>query len=99
MKTIANLLISLIISFWLILIAVFSIQNITPVSLHFLGFKSIKIPVGVLLSMFIAIGIILGSFIPLLFARNTRKSSAKPQSQPRYNRRDLQEEEDPLFNW
>ncbi len=99
----SKLLTSLIISSLLILIAVFSIQNITPVSLSFLFFKSINVPVGVLLTMFGAMGIILGGFFPFLLISNNSKSSSKSQPKSRqsynYNRRDLEEEEDPLFNW
>jgi uncharacterized integral membrane protein len=99
----SKLLISLIISSWLILIAVFSIQNITPVSLSFLFFKSINIPVGVLLTMFGAMGIVLGSVIPFLLisekSKYSSKSQPKKQTNYTYNRQEVEEEEDPLFNW
>jgi lipopolysaccharide assembly protein A len=57
---------------WVIAIAIFSIQNIQGVSLQFLMFESITVPVGVLLAFFSGIGMILGWFIPLLVARKTK---------------------------
>ncbi len=47
----ANLLISLIFAAWVVTIAVLSVQNATPVALTFLFFKSIEIPVGVVLAV------------------------------------------------
>ena len=70
MNKITNLLISCIVSFWLALIAVFSIQNITDVSLKFVVFESIKLPVGVLLSFSAGGGMLLGGMLPLLFSRS-----------------------------
>ena len=59
----------------LVAIAIFSIQNIEAVSLKFLTFSSIDIPVGVLLAFASAVGIILGALLPILFARRkTRRS-------------------------
>ncbi len=72
MRTIANLINSLIMAGWVGTIAIFSIQNIQAVSLQFLGFQSIPIPVGVLLAFFAGIGMVLGSLLPLLWQRRTR---------------------------
>ncbi len=75
MKSFTNLLSSLILATLVIAIAIFSIQNIQDVSVKFLTFESITIPVGVLLAFCSGIGIILGWFIPLLFSRQrTRRS-------------------------
>lgn len=65
MNTLTNLLTSLIIGAWISAIAVFSVQNFEPVSLKFLFFESIQLPVGVLLAFSAAIGAILGALIPL----------------------------------
>lgn len=98
-----QIIISLIIGFWLILIAVFSIQNIALVSLNFFWLESIKMPVGVLLSFILGSGFILGAILPAFFSSN--KSSKK---KPKYNQnnqnnklfnRDFEEEKDPLFDW
>ncbi len=67
MKTFSNLITSLVISSWLIMIATFSIQNIQPVSLKFLLFESIKLPVGVMLTFSVALGMLIGSFVPLIW--------------------------------
>jgi uncharacterized membrane protein YciS (DUF1049 family) len=72
MKALVNLLNSLLLAGWVIAIAIFSIQNIQAVSLKFLMFESITVPVGVLLAFFSGIGMILGWFIPLLLARQAK---------------------------
>ncbi|MBW4534173.1 MAG: LapA family protein [Pleurocapsa minor HA4230-MV1] len=69
MKSFTSLLSSLILAILVAAIAIFSIQNIQDVSLKFLTFESITIPVGVLLALCSAIGIILGALIPILFSR------------------------------
>jgi lipopolysaccharide assembly protein A len=69
MKSFTSLLSSLILAILVVAIAIFSIQNIQAVSLNFLIFESITIPVGVLLALCSAIGIILGALIPILFSR------------------------------
>ncbi|MBD2593402.1 LapA family protein [Nostoc spongiaeforme FACHB-130] len=58
MKTIANLLISVVVAVWIVAIAIISVQNATPVSLKFLSFQSIQIPVGLVLAFSAAIGVI-----------------------------------------
>ncbi|MGL5078451.1 MAG: lipopolysaccharide assembly protein LapA domain-containing protein [Waterburya sp.] len=72
MKAFVNLLNSLLLAVWVVAIAIFSIQNIQAVSLKFLIFESITVPVGVLLAFFSGIGMILGWFIPLLLARQAK---------------------------
>ncbi|GFE67719.1 DUF1049 domain-containing protein [Chroococcus sp. FPU101] len=76
MRFIANLITSLIIAGWIATMSVFSIQNITPYALKFLQFESIKIPIGVLLSISVGSGFILGSFVPLFFS-SPKKSSRR----------------------
>lgn len=72
MKAFVSLLNSLMWAGYIVAIAIFSIQNIDPVSLKFLIFQSIDIPLGVLLSLCGAVGMIIGWFIPLLFARSRK---------------------------
>jgi uncharacterized integral membrane protein len=72
MKVFINLLNSLILAGWIGAIAVFSIQNIQNVSLQFLIWRSINLPIGVLLAFCAGGGIILGSLFPLLWQRNKR---------------------------
>ncbi|ACK65402.1 conserved hypothetical protein [Rippkaea orientalis PCC 8801] len=74
MKALTNLITAIIIAFWLGAIAIFSIQNITAISLQFLAWESIKIPVGILLSFSVAGGIILGTLlVPLLRISQPRR--------------------------
>jgi uncharacterized integral membrane protein len=58
MKSLANLLTSLIVASWVIAIAILSVQNATPVSLRFLTFQSIQLPVGLVLAFSAGLGII-----------------------------------------
>ncbi|WP_267383492.1 DUF1049 domain-containing protein [Cyanobacterium sp. uoEpiScrs1] len=67
MKSFTYLISMTIVAFWLIIIAIFSIQNTAEIYLKFLIFKSIKLPIGVLLSFCVGGGIILGSLAILLW--------------------------------
>ncbi len=82
LKRLTNVMVAVVIAFWIGAIAIFSIQNITAVSLKFLVWESIKLPIGVLLSFCVGGGFILGSFLPFLFKpskgkRKQRLSSPK----------------------
>jgi len=89
---ISQLLISLIIAFWIGAIAIISIQNIELISLNFLLFESIKIPVGILLAMSLGVGMIIGAIAPIFF------QIPQPKSRKKSLRNEV-EEEDPLENW
>jgi uncharacterized integral membrane protein len=67
MKTLTNLIVAILIAFWISVVAVFSIQNITQVSLNFLVWQSIKLPIGVLLSFSLGGGFLIGALVPLLW--------------------------------
>ncbi|MDJ0796666.1 MAG: DUF1049 domain-containing protein [Calothrix sp. MO_167.B12] len=58
MKTVANLISSIIIALWVVAIAILSVQNYTPVSLKFFTFRSIQIPFGILLAFGAGIGMV-----------------------------------------
>ncbi|MBE9054120.1 LapA family protein [Nostocales cyanobacterium LEGE 11386] len=58
MKTLTPILISLVVAIWVVAIAILSVQNATPVSLKFLTFQSIQIPVGLVLAFSAGIGLI-----------------------------------------
>jgi uncharacterized integral membrane protein len=58
MRTLANLLTSLVVAIWVVAIAILSVQNATPVSLKFLNFQSIQLPLGLVLAFSAALGII-----------------------------------------
>lgn len=67
MKTIANLLTSLILASWIAAIAILSIQNITSVSLKFLAFETIQLPLGIVLAFSVGVGAIGGAILPVLW--------------------------------
>ncbi|KZL51091.1 hypothetical protein A2T98_04035 [Nodularia spumigena CENA596] len=58
MKTLIPILISLIVAIWVVAIAIISVQNATPVSLKFLTFQTIQIPVGLVLAFSAGVGLI-----------------------------------------
>ncbi len=58
MKTIANLLISVVIAVWVVAIAIISVQNATPVALKFFTLQSIQIPFGLMLAFSAGVGLI-----------------------------------------
>lgn len=58
MKALANLLTSIIVAVWVVAIAILSVQNATPVSLRFLNFQSIQLPIGLVLAFSAGVGLI-----------------------------------------
>ncbi|MHC5595244.1 MAG: LapA family protein [Nostoc sp.] len=58
MKTFAPFLTSLVVAVWVIAIAIISVQNATPVSLKFLTFQSIQIPMGLVMAFSAGVGLI-----------------------------------------
>ncbi|MDJ0509691.1 MAG: LapA family protein [Crocosphaera sp.] len=78
--TVKNIIISILLAFWLGAIAIFSIQNIRMVSLKFLLWDSIELPIGVLLSFCVGGGLIIGSFFPLFLKRTQKKRLRTPKS-------------------
>lgn len=97
MKTFTNLLTSLIIAAWIGTISVFSIQNIQAVSLKFFTFESIKLPVGVLLSFCVGVGMVLGGIAPLFW----QAPKSRQPNRRRLIEEDLEypKEEDPIEDW
>lgn len=59
----AKLLVALIPALWVALIAIVSVQNATPISLQFLGLRSIEIPFGVVLALFAAASMVLTALL------------------------------------
>ncbi|MEM1171135.1 MAG: lipopolysaccharide assembly protein LapA domain-containing protein [Cyanobacteria bacterium P01_H01_bin.35] len=67
-KFISPIISSIILALWISGIAILSVQNATPISVKFIGFQSIQIPVGVILSFSVGIGVIISSILlPPLF--------------------------------
>ncbi|MEH2281954.1 MAG: LapA family protein [Nostoc sp.] len=58
MKTLAPFFTSLVVAVWVIAIAIISVQNATPVSLKFLTFQSIQIPMGLVMAFSAVVGLI-----------------------------------------
>ena len=73
LKLFTNVIVAVVMAFWIGAIAIFSIQNITAVSLKFLFWESIQLPIGVLLSFCVGGGFVLGSFLPFFFKPSKRK--------------------------
>lgn len=91
MKTIFNILTSGIIASWIAFFAIFSIQNISSVSLQFLTLRSIDVPIGVVLAFVFGIGTVVGSILPIFLP--------KPKQNNRSSRHRLVDVDDPLENW
>ncbi len=66
MQRLVTVIAFVIISLIMVIMAVISIQNITAISLEFLGFRSVEIPLGVLLAFSFAVGFILGAIFPFV---------------------------------
>ncbi len=58
MRTIAVFLTSLLIAGWIGAIAIFSVQNFSSVTLRFFGYELFPIPVGLVLSFSVGLGIV-----------------------------------------
>ncbi len=62
---------SLILALWISITAIIAIQNATPVSLQFLGARSVEIPLGLVLAFSAAIGMV-GTALAIGIGRATR---------------------------
>lgn len=83
MKTIPLLAISFLVAILAIAIAIISVQNAAPVALSFILFKSIQIPVGLVLAMSISAGLIAGAVLqPLWNLSESQDSRPKFQANP-----------------
>lgn len=75
MKTLANLLTLIIVAVWVVAIAILSVQNAAPVSLNFLNYQSIQLPVGLVLAFSAGLGIIGMALTLPLWSLGTRTQS------------------------
>jgi len=64
----ARLLAALIVAAWVSGIAILSVQNATLVSLQFLVFRSVQMPVGVVLAFCVAIGAIVMALLQIIWS-------------------------------
>ncbi len=73
MSRLTNLIAALILAFWIGAIALLAVQNITSVTLTFLGFNSIPLAIGLLLAFCFGGGLILGALLPPLSPGSKRR--------------------------
>ena len=91
MKSLTALIIAVILAVWIMAIAILSVQNATPVTLKFLAYESIRLPVGVVLAFSTAAGAILGAIIALpLFSSSSSTSEDVPTENYRTENRQQQ---------
>lgn len=63
----ARLFMALIMATWVSIGAVIAIQNAAPITLQFLSFQSIAIPIGLVLAFSVALGMVgMALLLPLL---------------------------------
>ncbi|MBC6420852.1 MAG: DUF1049 domain-containing protein [Hormoscilla sp. SP12CHS1] len=76
MKIIPPVLIAIFLALWVSAIAILSVQNATAISLKFIVFQSIRVPVGVMLGFTVGVGVIGGAIAqPLsLILRETNET-------------------------
>ncbi|HEY9643208.1 MAG TPA: lipopolysaccharide assembly protein LapA domain-containing protein [Coleofasciculaceae cyanobacterium] len=72
----AKLLIMVIVAFWVSAIALISVQNATPIVLKFLTFQSVQLPMGLVIALSAAIGMV-GMAIILPLSRSVIASSER----------------------
>ncbi len=84
MKFLANLLTSLVVAFWVIAIAIVSVQNAEPISVKFFSYQSVQIPFGLVLAFSAGVGIITTAILQPLWSlvgsgRSDRRSEDYPE--------------------
>ncbi|MBE9094665.1 LapA family protein [Tychonema sp. LEGE 07203] len=80
MKTIPQLAISFLVAILASAIGIISVQNAAPVALNFILFKSIQMPVGLVLAMSVSAGLIGGALLqPLWHLSDSPGSRSKFQ--------------------
>jgi uncharacterized integral membrane protein len=67
-----RLLLVLLPALWVVAIAIVAVQNATPVSIHFLGLRSVELPFGVVLSFGVAGGMLLAALLLVLLGSRQR---------------------------
>ncbi|EGK90483.1 LapA family protein [Microcoleus vaginatus PCC 9802] len=83
MKTIPLLAISFLVAMLVSAIGIISVQNAAPVSLNFIFFQSIQLPVGVVLAMSMSAGVLGGALLqPLWNISDSQNSRPKFQANP-----------------
>ena len=85
MKTIPLLAISFLVAILASAIGIISVQNAAPVSLNFMFFKSIQVPVGLVLAMSVSAGLIVAALLQPLWnisdSQNSRRKFQENQEE------------------
>ncbi len=76
MTPFTNLIISAIVTAWIVAIALLSVQNATIVSIKFLFWESVQLPWGLILAGAVGIGFLLGGWLSIL-SNNFNTSNRK----------------------
>ena len=63
-----KLLPMLVCAVWVVIIAIFSVQNATPIAVRFLVFQSVELPLGVVLSFGVAGGVAITALLLMLLS-------------------------------
>jgi len=78
-KIIPPVLMAIVLALWVSAIAILSVQNPSSISLKFLVFQSIRLPLGVMLGFTVAVGVIAGAIAePLLTVARERNDTEYP---------------------
>jgi len=67
------LVLYLILSLWIAAIAILSVQNATAVAIQFLWFRSVELPLGVILAFGTGIGLLSVAVVRLLWQLTSRR--------------------------
>ncbi|OKH23938.1 LapA family protein [Chroogloeocystis siderophila] len=81
MRTLANLLTIVILAGWVVAIAIISVQNATPVSLRFVTFQSIQLPVGLVLAFSAALGMLAMALTQPIWIAGSRRNSLQSDNE------------------
>ncbi|MGK7901408.1 MAG: DUF1049 domain-containing protein [Hormoscilla sp.] len=60
-KIIPPVLMAIVLALWVSAIAIISVQNSTAISLKFIVFQSVSLPVGIMLGFTVGVGVIAGA--------------------------------------
>lgn len=74
-----HVLLSLLFSFGIAIAAILSVQNATAVSLHFLAWRSVPIPVGIVLAFATGVGVLGGAIAAPLWSKRLSRRRRYPE--------------------
>ncbi|WP_299413271.1 LapA family protein [Acaryochloris sp. IP29b_bin.148] len=77
--TTMHLLLSLLFSLGIAIAAILSVQNATAVSVHFLAWRSVPIPVGIVLGFATGVGVLGGAITAPLWSKQLSRRKRYPK--------------------